>query len=172
MYVAALFAYDAKGGSLRRCCVWDRRAQIQFHFAACKSLVPAYETIKLILGIFRIFVLHTGLSLEPFRQIFFQSGHSDPLLLPGIPISNCDGLVFERFMINRNAERRADLVLPGVKFAERRPLSEQGRVRVSVLHGSPLSRSSARCTHPSSQPAAFDLRRSPARPHKDKTAVS
>src|SRR6185295_14101432 len=56
--------------------------------------------------------------LKALKQVFSQVCDSHSLLIPCIAIANCDRLVFERLMVDSNAEWCADLVLSRVKFTD------------------------------------------------------
>src|SRR5829696_6963242 len=55
---------------------------------------------------------------QPLLQILAQLGRFDALLTPGVAVADGDGLVFERLVIDGDAEGRADLVLAGVELAD------------------------------------------------------
>ncbi len=50
--------------------------------------------------------------------MLLQVGDFDALLFPGVAVADGDGFVFERLMVNRDAEGRSRLVLPRVEFAD------------------------------------------------------
>src|SRR5215218_1949161 len=66
--------------------------------------------------------LTTGIRSAPdsqtLPQILAQLGRLDALLIPGVAVADGDGLVFERLVIDGDAEGRADLVLPRVELAD------------------------------------------------------
>ena len=51
-------------------------------------------------------------------QITFQHIDIHSLLLPSITVADGNGVVFERLVIDRNAERRTDFVLSSVEPAD------------------------------------------------------
>ncbi len=50
--------------------------------------------------------------------MIFEVGNLDSLLLPCVAVADGDGFVFKRLVIDGDAERRSDLVLPRVEFAD------------------------------------------------------
>ena len=57
-------------------------------------------------------------ALQSVPQIFGKRIDANAFLLPGVTVTNGDGVVFERLMVDGDAERSADLVLSGVEFAD------------------------------------------------------
>src|SRR5215208_3632132 len=55
---------------------------------------------------------------QPPLQILAQLGRFDALLTPGVAVADGDGLVFERLVVDGDAEGRADLVLARVELAD------------------------------------------------------
>src|SRR5689334_8308606 len=58
------------------------------------------------------------LPLDAFADVGGQVGHGDADLLHGIAVPDGDGLILQRLEIDRDAKRRADLILPAIEFAD------------------------------------------------------
>src|SRR5215212_1188437 len=60
----------------------------------------------------------SALDSQSLLQVVGQLGRLDALLPPRVAVADGDGLVFERLVIDGDAEGRADLVLPRVELAD------------------------------------------------------
>src|SRR5579872_1126967 len=68
---------------------------------------------------------------EALGQVCVDLVQADPLLAHAVPVPDGDRVVVERVEVHRDAERRADLVLPPVPAADRAGVVE--------LRGPPLA---------------------------------
>src|SRR4051812_21395268 len=64
--------------------------------------------------------------VQPSRQLVGQLVDLDPRLVEGVAVAQRDGVVLERLVVDRDAPRRADLVLAAVALADRAAAVELG----------------------------------------------
>src|SRR4051794_6399506 len=94
VYVALRYSWCNESDGILTCCL----------SSACRAISPLHP--------------FTPSRTHPLLQIRLQLRHRHPLLRHRVAITHRDGLIFERLEIDRQAERRADLILAAVELAD------------------------------------------------------
>ena len=70
---------------------------------------------------------------EPLPGELFDFGYLNAFLLHGVAVANSNLIVFERLMINRDAERGSDFILAAIELSDSRRVVIHGAYRARAL---------------------------------------